>query len=130
MRALTPAEQRGLLLVAVLYLGGGAWDMWRTLRPSPRWHDEPTGTPAPGVAPVAPRSPGPPASGARPLQLNRASERELDALPGIGPVLAHRIVEHRARHGPFRSPGELRAVPGIGPSLIARLEGRVATDSL
>ncbi|HEV2105361.1 MAG TPA: helix-hairpin-helix domain-containing protein [Candidatus Eisenbacteria bacterium] len=42
-------------------------------------------------------------------------------MPGIGPVLARRIVEHRREHGPFRSPEELRAVRGIGPKLYARL---------
>jgi len=50
----------------------------------------------------------------RPLDLNRATPRELDGLPGIGMVLAGRIVEYRQRRGGFRSVGELRAVPGIG----------------
>jgi competence protein ComEA len=46
---------------------------------------------------------------------------ELDALPGIGPVLAQRIVEHRSREGPFRSVEELDDVPGIGPAIAAEL---------
>ncbi|MEY4070688.1 MAG: hypothetical protein RL721_1302, partial [Candidatus Eisenbacteria bacterium] len=54
-----------------------------------------------------------------------ASAAELDALPGIGPVLAARIVAHRDRHGPFRSPDELLAVPGIGPRLLERIRPRL-----
>lgn len=48
------------------------------------------------------------------VDLNRASAEELEALPGIGPVIARRIVEHREREGPFATVGDLRAVPGIG----------------
>ena len=63
------------------------------------------------------------------LDLNRAGAGELDALPGIGPVLAARIVEHRRVHGPFRSPDELLAVRGIGPRLLERLRPRVAVPA-
>jgi competence protein ComEA len=48
------------------------------------------------------------------VDLNRASAAELETLPGIGPVLAQRIVSHREDHGPFSAPGDLRAVAGIG----------------
>lgn len=49
-----------------------------------------------------------------PVDLNLASEQELQSLPGIGPSIAARIVQHRERHGPFRQPGDLRDVSGIG----------------
>ena len=58
--------------------------------------------------------------------MNRAGASELDALPGIGPVLARRIVEYRRQHGPFRSVEELRAVRGLGPRLLERLRPRVS----
>jgi competence protein ComEA len=64
---------------------------------------------------------GPPPTARARLDLNTATAAELDALPGIGPVLAARIVEHRRLHGAFRSVEELRSVPGIGPRLLARL---------
>lgn len=48
------------------------------------------------------------------LDLNRATASELEELPGVGPVLAERIVAHRAAHGPFREVGQLRDVSGIG----------------
>ncbi|MGY1746496.1 ComEA family DNA-binding protein [Blastococcus sp. SYSU D00695] len=71
------------------------------------------GAPAPGAAPGA--APAPAASGGR-TSLNTATAAELDALPGIGPVLAQRIVDHRARNGPFTAIEQLEDVPGIGPA--------------
>ena len=55
------------------------------------------------------------------VDLNTAGVAELDALPGIGPVLAQRIVDHRSHQGPFRSVEELDDVPGIGPATAAEL---------
>lgn len=56
-----------------------------------------------------------------PINLNSAGVADLDALPGIGPVLAQRIVDHRTQQGPFRSVDELDDVPGIGPAIAADL---------
>lgn len=55
------------------------------------------------------------------IDLNRASVVELQALPGIGPTLAARIVGHRDQHGPFRTIGDLRAVSGIGERRLQEL---------
>lgn len=56
-----------------------------------------------------------------PVDLNGASIGELVALPGIGPVLAERIVRHRLVHGPFRSIEDLASVPDIGPRRLEAL---------
>jgi competence protein ComEA len=56
-----------------------------------------------------------------PLDLNAADAAALERLPGVGPVLARRIVAHRDVRGPFRSPEDLRQVPGLGESRLARL---------
>ena len=69
--------------------------------------------------------PRPDSSSASVIDLNRAGVAELDALPGIGPVLARRIVEFRRQHGAFRRVEELRAVRGVGPRLLERLRPRV-----
>jgi competence protein ComEA len=55
------------------------------------------------------------------LNLNRATEREFDALPGIGPQLAERIMEYRRSVGTFHSLEELRAVKGIGKKKFDRI---------
>jgi len=47
------------------------------------------------------------------LNLNTATVKDLEALPGVGPVLAKRIVEFRQKKGGFRRVEELLAVPGI-----------------
>ncbi|MGW1926930.1 helix-hairpin-helix domain-containing protein, partial [Streptomyces massasporeus] len=57
-----------------------------------------------------------------PLSLSTATVEQLDTLPGVGPVLARHIVDHRAEHGGFRSVGELREVNGIGERRFAELE--------
>ncbi len=62
---------------------------------------------------------------AAPLDLNTATPEQLDALPGIGPATAAKIVAFRQAHGPFRSVDELDAVPGIGPARIEQLKGLV-----
>ena len=64
-------------------------------------------------------------SSAGPVDLNSASLEQLDALPGIGPSTAQKILDYRQQHGPFHSVEELDAVPGIGPARIAQLKGLV-----
>lgn len=59
------------------------------------------------------------------IDLNAAGVGELDALPGIGPVLAQRIVDWRSDHGGFTSVDELAEVSGIGPTLLGRVRDLV-----
>jgi len=63
-----------------------------------------------------------------PLDLNQATQEQLMALPGIGPVLAQRIVAWREEHGPFASLDELLEVPGIGKELLAALRPLVKVE--
>ncbi|KJS53871.1 hypothetical protein VM98_22725 [Streptomyces rubellomurinus subsp. indigoferus] len=83
------------------------------------------GDPAPAPALVAaPASgAGPPGAAAPrpPVSLNRATLEQLDALPGVGPTLAQRILAYRAAHGSFRSVDQLRQVSGIGVRTFAEL---------
>ncbi|TMQ67543.1 MAG: helix-hairpin-helix domain-containing protein [Candidatus Eisenbacteria bacterium] len=126
MERLTAAERRGALALIVILTLGAARDLWRTARLAlpARVPEPPTATAERAQAAPPPADDG---RGVKPekIDLNRASLAELDALPGIGPVLAARIVEHRLRHGPFRAVEELRAVRGIGPRLLARLAPRL-----
>lgn len=59
------------------------------------------------------------------IDLNGATASELEALPGIGPALASRIVTHRSERGRFARPEELTAVRGIGPRSLERLLPRI-----
>lgn len=61
--------------------------------------------------PAAARAPG---AGPGPVDVNRADAAGLQAVPGIGPVLADRILRYRAENGPFRSVDDLVNVKGIG----------------
>ena len=88
---------------------------------------------ADGEQVVVPRrisSPGRAAVGAEPgssgpVQLSTATLEQLDALPGVGPVTAQKILDYRAQHGAFRSVDELDAIPGIGPARLDQLRGLV-----
>jgi competence protein ComEA len=60
------------------------------------------------------------------VAINRASAQELDALPGVGPVLAERIVSYREEHGPFSTVEDLLQVPGIGESKLASIRDLVS----
>lgn len=56
-----------------------------------------------------------------PLDLNSASATDLDALPGIGPALAQRIVDYRKAHGPFGKIDDLEKISGIGPRVLEKI---------
>jgi competence protein ComEA len=74
---------------------------------------------APGAqAPATTGAPG----ATNPVNLNSATAAELDQLPGVGPVLAQRIVDWRTAHGGFTAVSQLRQVTGIGDSKYADLQ--------
>ncbi|CAB4876446.1 unannotated protein [freshwater metagenome] len=60
-----------------------------------------------------------------PVDLNRATVEQLDALPGIGPATAAAIVNHREQRGPFSSIDDLLDVPGIGPAKLDAIRALV-----
>ncbi len=66
--------------------------------------------------------------GGRRVYINTATQAELEALPGIGPALAGRIIEYRTQVGEFSSLADLDAVSGIGQALLARLRDVIAFD--
>jgi len=59
------------------------------------------------------------------VDLNSASQKQFESLPGIGPALARRIVEHRAQNGNFKRVEELMNVKGIGEKKFLRLKDSV-----
>lgn len=92
----------------------------------------------PGTAPGAPAGPGAAGTGGSAgaggtgstgagelIDLNTATSSQLEELPGIGPVLAERIVEWRGQHGRFARVEELQEVSGIGEKLYSRIKDHV-----
>jgi competence protein ComEA len=65
----------------------------------------------------------------RPININTASQSDFESLPGIGPVLAARIIAYRDAHGPFKTVDELQNVPGIGLVVFARLKNDITVSS-
>jgi competence ComEA-like helix-hairpin-helix protein len=119
---LTPSERRGALVLLALVALGTGWDLFhREAVPAP----EPAPPSAVLIANPSAARPGE----TSPLELNSATEAELDRLPGIGPVLAARIVSHRREHGAFHATEDLLAVQGIGPRLFDRLRSRVTVSA-
>jgi competence protein ComEA len=57
------------------------------------------------------------------VNLNTATVSQLEDLPGIGPALAARIVDHRQKNGAFKSVEDLMAVKGIGEKNFAKIQG-------
>jgi competence protein ComEA len=68
---------------------------------------------------------GPAAAPGAPVDLNTATATELDALPGVGPVLAGRIVAWRQANGGFKQVDDLGEVQGIGDATLAKLRPMV-----
>lgn len=59
------------------------------------------------------------------VDLNTATAADLEALPGIGPTYARRIIEYRQQRGPFTDISQIKEVQGIGESLYARISDRL-----
>lgn len=77
--------------------------------------------PGPGDS-VPPKAPGEEGGLISP---NRADAGQLEELPGVGPVLAERIVAHREANGPFQTVEDLLEVPGIGEAKLAALRDQI-----
>ena len=77
------------------------------------------------VIPVAGTSPAPKS----PVDINTASEAELDSLPHIGPATAKAIIDYRQKHGPFQTTRDILKVAGIGPATYERIKDLICVCS-
>ena len=89
---------------------------------------QPATLPAPSADGRVGRPGGAPPSSAEPVRVNRATATELQGLPGVGPVLASRIVAERDAHGPFHTAADLGRVKGIGAKTCVRLAPHLRFD--
>lgn len=62
------------------------------------------------------------------VNLNTASESELDTLKGVGPVKAKAIIDYRAKNGPFKSVDDLEKVPGFGKKTVDKLRADLTVN--
>jgi len=81
-------------------------------------------SPAPASAAMAQA-----AKAADPINVNTATTAQLETLPGIGPAMAKRIVEHREKNGPFAKLEDLMQVKGIGEKAFLRLRPLLTTGA-
>ncbi|MQA04759.1 MAG: ComEA family DNA-binding protein [Streptosporangiales bacterium] len=77
------------------------------------------------AATVPPGTGGPAGTAGPKIDLNAADLTQLEELPGVGPVLAQRIIDYRTKHGGFQAVNELKDVSGIGPARYADISSRV-----
>lgn len=130
----TPNERKALGFLVFLALSGSAVRLWRSRTPEPppadvtalaaqlRRVDSARGAKAAprGRRATVPKA-RPSAAPVGPMDLDRATADEIEALPGIGPALAARIVAHRDSVGSFGSMDAFCEVRGIGPAMAERL---------
>ena len=123
---MTRREALGLLLLAGLVAAGRLIRRNLLMGPDDRWRD-----PAflAELVPEPPREEEAPPPLEPPFAVNVVGVDTLVHLPGVGPVLAGRIVASREAEGPFRDAVDLRRVKGIGPRMAARLDTLLIYDA-
>jgi competence protein ComEA len=120
---LAPAAQPGALNLAALVQDGSKIAV-PFVPPTPdplRLTTAPASTPAAGVRPS-------PAGPKFPININTASQDELEALPGIGPVIAQKIILYRTANGPFTKIEDIQKVSGIGPKTFEEIKTLITVD--
>ena len=109
-------------VAAVLWIGWPA-PKEETSKAQP---DQPMVVQVPATSPVSAVSP---VKAVSKVNLNRASADELQTLPGVGPVLAQRMVDWRKAHGRYRTVDELQEVKGIGKKRLEQLRPLVTVKA-
>lgn len=62
------------------------------------------------------------------INVNQATQQELEQIPGIGPVLAKRIYEYRLKEGSFQTPEDMKKVSGIGPKKLDKISNYILIE--
>ena len=109
----TPAAMVCAAILGIASLAGLYWSMSTDSRPIHQYQS--VSYPSPSDRPIA-------APARLLINLNTANQSDLQLLPSIGPKLAQRIINDRAKQGPFTTLKDLDRVKGIGPKTLARLE--------
>ena len=125
--ALTPAERRLSVLLALVTVAGSLGHIARDLAPAPPPIEilRPGLDPDPADSSLLHGSVSPPVF---PLDVTTADSAALETLPGIGPVTAQRIIDYRLANGPFTQIEEIMDVSGIGPATFEGIKDLIATE--
>ncbi len=83
---------------------------------------------APVMVLPASAAPAADAAAAEKINVNTATSEQLQELPGIGAVVAQRIIDYRTQKGPFASAEDLQQVKGIGPETLAKIRNQIAVQ--
>jgi len=136
----TPAERKALLFFSAVLVLGTATKLYRAAGRAPASPSSRTALEAQLKAADSARKAGgkgrrgktqkPPVYRPGPVDLDVATEAEIEALRHIGPAMARRIVADRDSFGPFGSREELLRVKGIGPSMVEKLDSNVTFSLL
>ncbi|MBM4161743.1 MAG: ComEA family DNA-binding protein [Ignavibacteria bacterium] len=128
--ALTVTEQRVILFLAVTFLIGGGIRLYQETVPPRQQIDYRAAdstfaalSEALNADTLGQQAP----TAGQPLNLNTASKNELISLPGVGEVIAERIILFREDEGPFRSVEDLRKIKGISTRKLQQLKPLVTT---
>lgn len=108
MFSLTRQERQVLLFIGVLILAGSVirfWNVSSSLKKNSQKHSAP-------VKEI--------------ININTASQSEIETLQGIGPALAIRIIEYRDKYGEFKKNEDLEKIPGIGPKKLGEINNYIS----
>ncbi len=124
MTIFTPQERRALLFMIAFLLIGTGVTMYKRQNPSfaPELKDSASQEEADSSLA------GPDEVLRGKINLNTASQRELESLPGIGPAYAERIIDYRNENGPFRKKEDLMKVKGIGEKRYENLRDHITVE--
>ena len=114
---LSEADAEPLNLAALVQDGERVWVPWKQASQAPTQSVTEEGR-AQGSNLTSPPPPDP----IFPVNINTATQNDLESLPGIGPVIAKRIIAYRQEYGPFTKIDDLQQVPGIGPATFDKLK--------
>jgi competence protein ComEA len=123
---LLPEADTGTLnLAAFVQDGERIWVPSKITIQEPQPSDRPPLGDGERSAPSIPLLPEPTPSPDKPVNINTASQADLESLPGIGPVIAQRIIAFRQEHGPFTRIEDIQEVAGIGPATYEKVKDSI-----
>jgi comEA protein len=124
----TPQETRALIfLIAALVVGSGV-TLYK--RAHPKFAPDLILQKRENQSPPQNDHPADPEMSIMKIDINRASQGQLQLLPGIGPVISKRIIEYRETHGDFQTIEEIIRVKGIGPETFQRIKDYLIVDTI